>query len=391
MVKIDFQKTPQSIVDYLKNKQLTLTYNHYELLKQAHDKAFTVAKVTRMDLLNDIHSSLNEAIKTGKNFEAWKKSIIPTLEKKGWWGTQEIANPKTGEIKKVIINSNRLKKIYDTNMRVAYQKQRYEEMMKLPLSTYWMYRSALLENTRDSHRKLHGSVFHRDHEFWQENYPPNDWNCKCTVTAHSKKDIEKRGLTPIEGKIESIAGKDWNYNVGINTNVAALKKINLDDSLQYLPLLNSAKNNELKNLDYDGLKNRFYQSIGVKEGETFIDKTNDPILISDDFFKTLERSKINRKDRNYYILELADTLQNPDEIYLEFEKLKNTSDKYLDKDSRVVKKYMRYYKTETGAKRALIVLVEYLKDKTAGVSAYVIDSAGTVENKRVEKLIYKKD
>ena len=391
MVKIDFQKTPQSIVDYLKNKQLTLTYNHYELLKQAHDKAFTVAKVTRMDLLNDIHKSLVDALKTGKNFEAWKKSIIPTLEQKGWWGTQEITDPKTGEIKKITIGSSRLKTIYDTNMRVAYQKQRYEEMMKLPLSTYWMYRSALLENTRDSHRKLHGSVFHRDHEFWQENYPPNDWNCKCTVTAHSKKDIEKRGLTPIEGKIESIAGKDWNYNVGINTNVAALKKINLDDSLQYLPLLNSARNNELKNLDYDGLKNRFYQSIGVKEGETFIDKTNDPILISDDFFKTLERSKINRKDRNYYILELADTLQNPDEIYLEFEKLKNTSDKYLDKDSRVVKKYMRYYKTETGAKRALIVLVEYLKDKTTGVSAYVIDSAGTVENKRVEKLIYKKD
>ena len=142
MVKIDFQKTPQSIVDYLKNKQLTLTYNHYELLKQAHDKAFTVAKVTRMDLLNDIHKSLVDALKTGKNFEAWKKSIIPTLEKKGWWGTQEITDPKTGEIKKITIGSSRLKTIYDTNMRVAYQKQRYEEMMKLPLSTYWMYRSS---------------------------------------------------------------------------------------------------------------------------------------------------------------------------------------------------------------------------------------------------------
>ena len=391
MVKLDFQKTPQSIIDYLKNKQLTLTYNHYELLKQTHDKAFTVAKVTRMDLLNDIHSSLIEAIKTGRNFEAWKKSIIPTLEKKGWWGTQEIANPKTGEIKKVIINSNRLKKIYTINTRVAYQKHRYEEMMKLPLSTYWMYRCSFLENSRESHKAMHGTVLHRDHEFWIENYPPNDYICFCGVTAHRESDLKRRGLTPTQGKIQSIATEDWAYNVGKNTNVAALKKINLDDSLQYLPLLNSAKNNELKNLDYDGLKNRFYQSIGVKEGETFIDKTNDPILISDDFFKTLERSKINRKDRNYYILELADTLQNPDEIYLEFEKLKNTSDKYLDNDSRVVKKYMRYYKTEAGAKRALIVLVEYLQDKTAGVSAYVIDSAGTVENKRVEKLIYKKD
>ena len=391
MVKIDFQKTPQSIIDYLKNKQLTLTYNHYELLKQAHDKAFTVAKVTRMDLLNDIHSSLNEAIKTGKNFEAWKKSIIPTLEKKGWWGTQEITDPKTGEIKKITIGSSRLKTIYDTNMRVAYQKQRYEEMMKLPLSTYWMYRSALLENTRDSHRKLHGSVFHSDHEFWQENYPPNDWNCKCTVTAHSKKDIEKRGLTPIEGKIESIAGKDWNYNVGKNTNVAALKKINLDDSLNNLPILNKVKDESLKNLDFNGLKNKLYQALAIKEGDIFIDKTNDPITITDDFFKSLDYIKVRNKGRELYIIELANALKDPDEIFLQFEALENKSDKYIDENSRVVKKFMKYHKTEAGAKRALIVLIEYLKDKTTGISAYVIDSQGAVETKRVEKLIYKKD
>lgn len=391
MVKIDFQKTPQSIVDYLKNKQLTLTYNHYELLKQAHDKAFTVAKVTRMDLLNDIHKSLVDALKTGKNFEAWKKSIIPTLEKKGWWGTQEITDPKTGEIKKITIGSSRLKTIYDTNMRVAYQKQRYEEMMKLPLSTYWMYRSALLENTRDSHRKLHGSVFHRDHEFWQENYPPNDWNCKCTVTAHSKKDIDKRGLTPIEGKIESIAGKDWNYNVGKNTNLLELKKINLDDSLNNLPILNKVKDESLKKLDFNGLKNKFYQALAIKEGDIFVDKTNDPITITDDFFKSLDYIKVRNKGRELYIIELANALKDPDEIFLQFEALKNKSDKYVDENSRVVKKFMKYYKTEAGAKRALIVLVEYLKDKTTGISAYVIDSQGAVETKRVEKLIYKKD
>lgn len=391
MVKLDFQKTPQSIIDYLKNKQLTLTYNHYELLKQAHDKAFTVAKVTRMDLLNDIHSSLIEAIKTGRNFEAWKKSIIPALEKKGWWGTQEIADPKTGELKEIVIGSRRLKTIYDTNLRVAYQKHRYKEMMKLPLSNYWMYRSALLENTRASHRKLHGSVFHRDHEFWQENYPPNDWNCKCTVTAHSKKDIDKRGLTPIEGKIESIAGKDWNYNVGKNTNLLELKKINLDDSLNNLPILNKVKDESLKKLDFNGLKNKFYQALAIKEGDIFVDKTNDPITITDDFFKSLDYIKVRNKGRELYIIELTNVLKDPDEIFLQFEALKNKSDKYVDENSRVVKKFMKYYKTEAGAKRALIVLVEYLKDKTTGISAYVIDSQGAVETKRVEKLIYKKD
>lgn len=391
MVKIDFQKTPDEIVNYLKNKGLKSTFSYKELQKEAHYKAFTVAKVMRTDLLSDIHESLLDSLKTGKNFEAWKKSIIPTLEKKGWWGTQEITNPKTGEIKKVIINSNRLKTIYDTNMRVAYQKQRYEEMMKLPSSTYWMYRSALLENTRDSHRKLHGSVFHRDHEFWQENYPPNDWNCKCTVTAHSKKDIDKRGLTPIEGKIESIAGKDWNYNVGKNTNLLELKKINLDDSLNNLPILNKVKDESLKKLDFNGLKNKFYQALAIKEGDIFVDKTNDPITITDDFFKSLDYIKVRNKGRELYIIELANVLKDPDEIFLQFEALKNKSDKYVDENSRVVKKFMKYYKTEAGAKRALIVLVEYLKDKTTGISAYVIDSQGAVETKRVEKLIYKKD
>ncbi len=390
MVKFDFQKTPDEIVNYLKNKQLLQTFSYKELEKEAHDKAFTVAKVARTDLLNDIHESLVDSLKTGKNFEAWKKEIIPTLEKKGWWGTKEIVSNQ-GEIKTIVINSRRLKTIYQTNTRVAYQKYRYQQMMELPLSTYWMYRCSFLENSRETHKAMHGTVYHRNHIFWKTNYPPNDWNCFCGVTAHSKRDLEKRGISISDGDFKNIASDDWNYNVGINTNLNELKKINLDSSLQKLPLLNKAKDESLKDLDFNGLKNRFYQALAVKEGDIFIDKTNDPITITDDFFKVLGKVKIHKKNRNLYILELANTLKEPDEIYLDFDPLKNKSDKYLDKDSRVVKKYMRYYKTETGAKRALIVLVEYLKDKTAGVSAYVIDSAGTVENKRVEKLIYKKD
>ena len=392
MVKIDFQKTPQSIVDYLKNKQLTLTYNHYELLKQAHDKAFTVAKVTRMDLLNDIHESLLDSLKTGKNFEAWKKSIIPTLEKKGWWGTQEIVSNQ-GEVKKVVINSNRLKIIYDTNMRTAYNNHREEEMMKLPLSVYWMYRCSFLENSRVTHKKAHGIILHRDHKWWRKNRPQNAWGCKCGWTAHSEKDLKNRGLEIFQGEPMDIATSPFDYDKTSfkNTNLLELKKINLDDSLNNLPILNKVKDESLKNLDFNGLKNKFYQALAIKEGDIFIDKTNDPITITDDFFKSLDYIKVRNKGRELYIIELANALKDPDEIFLQFEALKNKSDKYVDENSRVVKKFMKYYKTEAGAKRALIVLVEYLKDKTTGISAYVIDSQGAVETKRVEKLIYKKD
>lgn len=393
MVKFSFQEAPDEIIDSLKNKGLKLSFNYKELQKEAHDKAFTVAKVTRMDLLNDIHSSLVSAFKSGENFESWKKNIIPTLEKKGWWGEQEITNPKTGEVKKVNIDSRRLKTIYSTNMRVSYQKYRYQQMMELPLSTYWMYRSALLETTRTSHRLLHGTVLPRDHIFWSKNYPPNDWNCKCTVTAHSKRELERMGIFDkvVTGDIDNIASLDWDYNVGVNTNLAGIKKLDLDESLKDLPLVSSVKNEALKDMTENGLKERFYKTLGITAGNLFIDKTNDPIVITDDFFQSKNTAKILKNNRNYFITELAETLKEPDEIYLEFESLRDPNDKYIDVDSRLVKKYLKYYKTEAGAKRALMVLVEYLKDKTTGVSAYFITNTGTVENKRVEKLIYKKD
>lgn len=383
MVKFSFQEAPDEIVDYLKNKGLKLSFDYNELKKEAHDKAFTVAKVTRMDLLNDIHSSLVSAFKSGENFESWKNNIIPTLQKKGWWGEQEIVNPITGEVKKVTIDSRRLKTIYSTNMRVSYQKYRYKQMMELPLSTYWMYRSALLETTRTSHRLLHGTVLSRDHIFWSKNYPPNDWNCKCTVTAHSKRELEKMGIfnKVVTGDIDNIAGPDWDYNVGINTNIAGIKKLDLDESLKDLPLVSSAKNEALKDMTENELKERFYKTLGIIAGNLFIDKTNDPLIVDDNLFKTANGyPKIKKQDRHLYLDEIAQTISEPDEIYL-----------YLNEDKKTLEKKMfRYFRGDGGGKRAIQVIFEYLKDKTIGITAYFIKDTKQVENRRYEKLIYKK-
>lgn len=379
MVKFNFNQAPKKAIDYLNNKGYQTSFNYDEIAKAAHHKSFTVAKVMRHDLLHDIFTSLDTAIKEGKHFDDFKKDIKPTLQKKGWWGEQDIVNPKTGEVKTINIGSNRLRTIFKTNMRVAYATARYKEQMKLPTSIYLEYVSALLENTRTSHRDLHGTVLPRDDNFWNTNYPPNDWGCKCKTRAVSKKEVEKRGLKISSNAPDSVASKDWSYHVGKTSKVSSLSKMNLDESLSKLH--SATKNKAYESLTQAELLNTFYKKMDVKKGDLFIDKAGDPLVIDDDLFTSASgHLKITKKDRHLLLDEMIPTVKNPDEIYLEWD----------SKASRLVKKMFRYI-TVDGKKRAMMAIFEYMKDKTQGVSLQLLDTGATVEKKRIKKLIYKRE
>lgn len=379
MVKFDFNLVPKEAIKYLQNKGYKLSFDYSELQKEAHDKAFTVAKITRLDLLHDMFNSIEDGMKKGIGFKEWQKEIKPTLQKKGWWGEQDITNPKTGEVKTINIGATRLRNIYKTNMRVSYAKARYQEQMKLPLSKYFQYVSALLENTRDEHEALHNTVLPREDIFWDTHYPPNGWGCVCKIRAVSKKWIEKKGLKISKEAPASVASKDWNYNVGKTPKLGTLSKVNLDQSLQKLQ--NSNKNKAYENLSDTELLETFYKKLGISAGATFIDKVGDPMTIDEHLFTSASgHSKLKKQDRHLYLDEIATTIASPDEIYLEWD----------NKANRLVKKMFKYI-NNNNKKNASLVIFEYLKDKTQGVSAYHITSDSQIEKRRVEKLIYKKE
>ena len=163
------------------------------MLDDAHATAFTVAKTAKMDVLSDIYSSVVDAAEQGRTLEEFSRELAPVLQRKGWWGRQEVKNPE-GETQSVQLGSpHRLKTIYLTNMQSAYMAGRYAEMMdSIDTHPYWQYVAINDSRTRETHRMMHNRVYAADDPVWDTLYPPLDFRCRCRVKPLSRSAGEGR-------------------------------------------------------------------------------------------------------------------------------------------------------------------------------------------------------
>ncbi|MDA5607609.1 phage minor head protein [Pasteurella multocida] len=251
---------PKLAVDYLKAKGYNITWNWQEQLEEAHVRAFTVAKVTRMEILETLHQATIQAIEQGIPEREFIKNLTPKLQELGWWGKQAIVDSK-GVIELAQMGSpRRLRTILRTNKITAYHAGRYASQMEnADEQPYWQYVAVRDSRTRASHLALHGKVYRYDDPIWETLYPPNDWGCRCRVRALSEFKLNKQGLkvsdsagniktdwalagvdkssgeethakisilTTDQGTIKTGAG--WNYNVGkaaVGSDIAVLRKL----------------------------------------------------------------------------------------------------------------------------------------------------------------------
>lgn len=208
-LKAIFGLEPEQAIAYLKSKGYAITWNWQEMLDQAHDQSFTVAKAMRLDLLSDIRGALEAALQEGQTLKQFIAQLQPVLEAQGWWGKQVIVDSDgVGELVQ-LGSPRRLKTIYQTNLQSAYMAGRKAEMEQTTEThPYWRYVAILDGKTRPSHRALSGQVFRHDDPIWSAIYPPNGFNCRCRVTALSESAVKRRGL-----KVESSEGRMFTETV----------------------------------------------------------------------------------------------------------------------------------------------------------------------------------
>ena len=193
---------PEAAIRYFESKGLKLTKSWNELWEEAHVNAFTVAHVSKMDVLLDIHEGLRDALHDGMTEREFMERLTPVLQAKGWWG--KAIDEGTGEILETYPGSNvpvqygsptRLKLIYQQNMQTAYMAGRYQAMKEGAWAMpWWQYVAVMDSRTRPAHSTLNGRAWRHDDPIWESLYPPNGWNCRCRVSPMSEKSAKRNGV-----------------------------------------------------------------------------------------------------------------------------------------------------------------------------------------------------
>lgn len=184
---------PEKAIAYFESKGYKIGFRWQDVAAETHARAFTVAGVMKVDVLQDIRQALATSLEKGTTLAEFKRQLTPILERKGWIGKGMIVDQATGEIEGKRLTPRRLDTIFQTNMQSAYMAGRYASQLEaVDTHPYWEYVAVLDSRTRPAHRALSGAIYRYDDPFWQTFYPPNGFRCRCRVRTRTRAWVEDK-------------------------------------------------------------------------------------------------------------------------------------------------------------------------------------------------------
>lgn len=268
MAKLEFAfgLAPTKAIEWLEKKGVT-NKNYREMTASEIAKSYTIARMTDLDMMQSIKDAMVQAAKDGVPYAEFKKNVLNHMQTAGWVhpdgsGGKQIIDPGTGE---VFGAPRRLETIYRTNMQSAFSAGQYQTYMaNIDNRPYWQYQAVGDSRTRPSHLAMSGIVLRHDDPFWTTFYPPNGYNCRCTVIAYAQRDLDRRGLSVISSNESNLVEHEQPYNRKGNTFTTKAFKapsgqtVTTDRGFDY----NAGRMNYRPDLDlYDrGLAKAFAQS-----------------------------------------------------------------------------------------------------------------------------------
>lgn len=249
-----YKRARADVVSMFESRPGLESYDWRDIGSKEHLLAFTVAKSTGYNIIEDIRAALRDPIINRGSFEEFQRQLVPILQRKGWWGRKEGIDPLTGEVSMVELGSpRRLRTIYWANVATAEAVGEWHQIQAtkdyLPYLTYLI---SLSENKRREHLQFVGVTLPVDDPWWRIYFPPNGWMCKCRTRQISapkamRMPEESRRAPPESlrewrnrrtGEVRQIPdGVDpgWDHNPGIMATRERTLSRHLAESLDKLP------------------------------------------------------------------------------------------------------------------------------------------------------------
>lgn len=138
---------------------------NYELLTSLRKNVYVFAAFKNHKNIADMVEALTDEQGEIRSFDAFK----------------EMAN----SISKVY-NEDWLKAEYNTGISQAQMALKWNDLAEQAKLFPWIQYVAVQDDrTRSAHAELHGVTLKWDDPFWLEFFPPNGWNCRCTIKTYA--------------------------------------------------------------------------------------------------------------------------------------------------------------------------------------------------------------
>jgi SPP1 gp7 family putative phage head morphogenesis protein len=187
-------------------------------------RAFTVATVTKAEILQDLLDAVQVAIDNGLTLADFRSALDDIMETRGWEG----------------ITPWHAETVFRTNIQSAYGAGRLSQQRAAAVDfPFLMYVTVRDDRVREEHAALDGVVRAINDPFWSVYYPPWDYNCRCDAEALSTEEADATGPGPEVGDMEdsgfSSPGAGYDYAPDLSELDPDLRRSVQDDISAFDP------------------------------------------------------------------------------------------------------------------------------------------------------------
>jgi SPP1 gp7 family putative phage head morphogenesis protein len=167
-VGFSFDLPPTGAVNYLRNLTPVTREVFDGLTRQYQNDAFTVAGISDQRLIEKIRDALSATLAKGGTRADFHSAVDELCSDAG---VEKLA-------------AFELDTVFQTNSGKAYSAGRLEQMREpgmMDALPYWQYWTVGDLRVRPAHAALDGFCARAIDPVWLKIYPPNDYNCRCSV------------------------------------------------------------------------------------------------------------------------------------------------------------------------------------------------------------------